>query len=77
MATLVPAAMHEADALPGLKPGSGLTIVSWLMRLGFPLSPPVVGHVADATGLRTGLLVIPCAGLLVVVLAKVLRGRRD
>ncbi|MGW5927107.1 MFS transporter [Streptomyces anulatus] len=77
VATLVPAAMHEADALPGLKPGSGLTIVSWLMRLGFLLSPPVVGHVADATSLRTGLLVIPCAGLLVVVLAKVLRGRRD
>ncbi|MGC5531642.1 MFS transporter [Streptomyces sp. SR-10] len=77
VATLVPAAMHEADALPGLKPGSGLTIVSWLMRLGFLLSPPVVGYVADATSLRTGLLVIPCAGLLVVVLAKVLRGRGD
>ncbi|MFG2608820.1 MFS transporter [Streptomyces anulatus] len=77
VATLVPAAMHEADALPGLKPGSGLTIVSWLMRLGFLLSPPVVGYVADATSLRTGLLVIPCAGLLVVTLARVLRGRRD
>ncbi|MFD4027853.1 MFS transporter [Streptomyces sp. NPDC058576] len=77
VATLVPAAMHEADALPGLKPGSGLTIVSWLMRLGFLLSPPVVGHVADATSLRTGLLVIPAAGLLVVLLAGVLRARRD
>ncbi len=76
VATLVPAAMHEADALPGLKPGSGLTIVSWLMRLGFLLSPPVVGQVADATSLRTGLLVIPAAGLLVVLLAGVLRARR-
>lgn len=46
VATLVPAAMHEADELPGLKPGSGLTLVSWLMRLGFLLSPPVVGLVA-------------------------------
>lgn len=79
VATLVPAAMHEADALPGLKPGSGLTIVSWLMRLGFLLSPPVVGQVADAAGLRTGLLVIPAAGVLVVLLAGVLqaRPRRD
>lgn len=76
VATLVPAAMHEADALPGLKPGSGLTIVSWLMRLGFLLSPPVVGQVADAAGLRTGLLVIPAAGLLVVLLAGALRARR-
>ncbi|MEU5038211.1 MFS transporter [Streptomyces rubiginosohelvolus] len=75
VATLVPAAMHEADALPGLKPGSGLTIVSWLMRLGFLLSPPVVGQVADAAGLRTGLLVIPAAGVLVVLLAGVLRAR--
>lgn len=76
VATLVPAAMHEADELPGLKPGSGLTIVSWLMRLGFLCSPPVVGLVADATSLRVGLLVVPLAGLLVILLAPVLRSRR-
>ncbi|QBI56259.1 MFS transporter [Streptomonospora litoralis] len=57
VATLVPAAMHEADELPGLRPGTGLTIVSWLMRLGFLLSPPVVGLVSDAAGLRAGLLI--------------------
>ncbi|MFD9024063.1 MFS transporter [Streptomyces parvulus] len=76
VATLVPAAMHEADELPGLKPGSGLTVVSWLMRLGFLLSPPVVGLVADATSLRVGLLVVPLAGLLVLLLAGVLQPRR-
>ncbi|MET4922415.1 MFS transporter [Streptomyces sp. PSRA5] len=76
VATLVPAAMHEADELPGLKPGSGLTIVSWLMRLGFLLSPPVVGLVADATSLRAGLLVVPLAGLMVILLAGVLQPRR-
>ncbi|GAA3506454.1 hypothetical protein GCM10019016_135690 [Streptomyces prasinosporus] len=76
VATLVPAAMHEADELPGLRPGSGLTIVSWLVRLGFPLSPPVVGLVADAAGLRLGLLVVPLAGLLVLLLAGVLSPRR-
>ncbi|NMO50016.1 MFS transporter [Actinoplanes sp. TBRC 11911] len=76
VATLVPAAMHEADELPGLRPGTGLTVVSWLMRLGFLLSPPVVGAVADATSLRAGLLVVPAAGLLVIVLAGVLQPRR-
>lgn len=76
VATLVPAAMHQADELPGLKPGTGLTIVSWLMRLGFLLSPPVVGAVADATGLRWGLLVVPVAGLVVLAVAGVLPGRR-
>ncbi|MFE6937152.1 MFS transporter [Streptomyces sp. NPDC057699] len=76
VATLVPAAMHEADELPGLKPGSGLAIVSWLMRLGFLASPPIVGLVTDATSLRVGLLVVPLAGLLAFLLAGVLRNRR-
>ncbi|WP_405607633.1 MFS transporter [Streptomyces sp. NBC_01508] len=76
VATLVPAAMLEADELPGLKPGSGLAIVSWLMRLGFLLSPPVVGLIADATSLRAGLLVVPLAGLLAFLLAGVLQARR-
>ncbi len=75
VATLVPAAMHEADRIPGLKHGSGLTIVSWLMRLGFVLSPPAVGMVADAAGLRAGLLVVPLAGLLALLHAGVLRPR--
>jgi hypothetical protein len=34
VATLVPAAMHTADELPGLPPGTGLTIVSQLLRGG-------------------------------------------
>lgn len=73
VATLVPAAMSEADALPGLRPGTGLTVVSWLMRLGFLLSPPVVGLLADAAGLRVGLMTIPVVGVCVIVFAAALR----
>lgn len=76
VATLVPAAMHEADELPGLRHGTGLTIVSWLMRLGFLLSPPIVGLIADATELRFGLLIVPLAGVAVILLAGVLQKRR-
>lgn len=75
VATLVPAAMHCADELPGLRPGTGLTVVSWLMRLGFLLSPPAVGFIADATELRVGLLVVPAAGVVIVLLAQVLPAR--
>ena len=75
IATLVPAAMHGADQLPGFRAGTGLTLLSWMMRLGFLLSPPVVGLIADATSLRVGLLLVPLAGLLVVVLSQVLSGR--
>lgn len=75
VATLVPAAMQSADTLPGLRPGTGLTVVSWLMRLGFLISPPAVGAVADAAGLRVGLLVIPLAGLAVLAASPVLAKR--
>ena len=68
-ATMVPAAMHAADELPGLRPGTGLTVLTWLMRVGFLGSPLIVGAVADAAGLRAGLLTVPLAGLAVAVLA--------
>jgi MFS family permease len=79
VATLVPAAMQAADELPGLRPGTGLTAVAWLMRIGFVVAPPMVGAIADATSLRVGLLSVPVAGALVIVLAGVLaeRGRQD
>lgn len=76
VATLVPAAMHGADQLPGLRPGTGLTAVAWLMRVGFVSSPPVIGLIADATSLRVGLLVVPIAGVAVMLLAVALSPRR-
>lgn len=76
VAPLIPLAMNQADELPGLRPGTGLTIVSWLLRLGFLLSPPLIGWVTDVTSLRVGLLLVPLAGLTALVLARVLPGRR-
>ncbi|KUH93375.1 MFS transporter [Mycobacterium sp. IS-3022] len=75
VATLIPAAMHRADQLPGLRPGSGLTVLTWLMRIGFFGAPLIVGVVADATSLRVGLLSVPVAGVVVLALAGVLSAR--
>lgn len=75
IATLIPAAMHAADELPGLRPGVGLTIVSWLLRLGFLLSPPFVGFIAENASLRAGLLVAPIAGAIAVLFAGALPKR--
>lgn len=75
IATLIPAAMHAADELPGLRPGVGLTLVSWLLRLGFLLSPPFVGFVAETQSLAVGLLVAPVAALVAVLLAGFLAAR--
>ncbi len=76
VATLIPAAMHGADQLPGLRPGTGLTVVTWLMRVGFFGAPLLVGVVADATSLRVGLLTVPVAGVAVMALASALSARR-
>ena len=73
VATLVPAVYAAADGLPGLRPGVGLTAVNWLLRVGFLVSPPLVGLIADLAGLRVGLLVVVLAGLLVLALGRTLR----
>jgi hypothetical protein len=75
IATLIPAAMHAADAVPGLPNGAWLSITGFIGRLSLLLSPPAVGIAADAYGLRAALTVVPVAGLLVVFAAAALRPR--
>ncbi|KAB8194839.1 hypothetical protein FH608_016915 [Nonomuraea phyllanthi] len=41
----------------------------WLLRGGFPLSPLLVGAVADLTSLRAGLLSVVLAGVVTIALA--------
>lgn len=76
VATTVPAAMHGADELPGFRPGTALTIVSWMLRMGFLLGPPIVGAIADATDLRVGLVIVPVAGMSIILLSGVLSNQK-
>jgi MFS family permease len=76
VATLVPAVYHAADELPGLSRGTGLAVINWLLRIGFLLSPPVIGILADATSLRVALLAVVGAGLGALLGGRVLPGRR-
>ncbi len=76
VATTIPAAMHAADELPGFRNGTGLTIVSWALRVGFILSPFVVGIIADATSLRTGLGLVVVAGVVLAILAQAMSNSR-
>lgn len=71
-ATIVPSAFDRADKLPGLQEGTGITMISWLMRLGFLGTPPLIGFIADSTSIRTGLILLPIAGLLIALLSVVL-----
>ncbi|QIZ38151.1 MFS transporter [Saccharopolyspora sp. ASAGF58] len=69
VATIIPAGFHAADELPGLSSGAGIAVVSWVYRLGVLAVPPVVGLLADAVNLRVGLVIVPVAGGLIVLLA--------
>jgi MFS family permease len=73
VATLVPAVYHAADELPGLRRGLGLAVVNWLLRIGFLVSPPLIGLLADAISLRVALLTVVLAGLGALLLGRVLR----
>lgn len=75
VATLIPAAFHAADELPGLPHGLGLSLVNWAMRLGFLVSPPLIGLVADTVSLRVGLSVTVVAGVATLVLGRFLAVR--
>ena len=72
VATLYPAVMHTADELPGLGHGVGIAVVSWLLRVGFLLSPIVLGILADQIGLAGALWTMVAAGLIVAVVGRVL-----
>lgn len=76
IATLIPAAFHAADEIPGLRPGAGITVAAFLLRLGFLASPPVIGLIADASSIRTGLVLVPLAGLVILLTSGILDGTR-
>jgi MFS family permease len=73
VATLIPAVYAASDAVPGLRHGVGLAVSNWLLRIGFLVSPPLIGLIADASSLRVALLTVVAAGLGVLVLGRVLR----
>jgi MFS family permease len=72
VATLIPAVYHAADELPGLRRGTGLAAINWLLRIGFLLSPLAIGVLADFTSLRVALLSVVGAGLGALLLGRVL-----
>ena len=68
-ATLVPGALGAAAQLPGIGRAGGVTLVNWLMRVGFLGTSPLVGLIADEAGLRWGLSLLVMVGVLTAVFA--------
>jgi Na+/melibiose symporter-like transporter len=68
-ATLVPGALGAAAQLPGIGRAGGVTLVNWLMRVGFLGTSPLVGLIAAEAGLRWGLSLLVMVGVLTAVFA--------
>ncbi|MDT0264751.1 MFS transporter [Streptomyces sp. DSM 44915] len=77
IATLIPAAFHAADEIPGLAAGTGITVAAFLLRVGFLASPPLIGLIADAESIRLGLVLVPLAGLAILATSGALDPRRQ
>lgn len=75
-ATLVPSAFAAAARLPGISQGAGVTVVSWLMRVGFLATSPFIGLLSSVADLRWALGLLVMVGLLVVGTAHALREPR-
>ena len=75
-ATLVPGALGAAGRLPGVGRAGGVTLVNWLMRVGYLGTSPLVGVVATGAGLRWGLGILVLVGILTMVFANRLNVRR-
>ena len=75
-ATLVPGALGAAGRLPGVGRAGGVTLVNWLMRVGYLGTSPLIGVVATGAGLRWGLGILVLVGILTMVFANRLDVRR-
>jgi MFS family permease len=69
IAPAFPTLFHASGHWPGVRSGDGVTVLSWVARLGFLVTPPVVGLIADNAGIGTGLVVGAVAALAYGLLA--------
>ena len=67
--------MHAATYVPGISPGSAVTVVSWISRAGFVFAPLLVGIIAQNLGVQWGIGIAVLAALMIIPLARVLRPR--
>lgn len=63
IAPAFPSLFHAAGHWPGVRSGDGVTVLSWVARLGFLVTPPLVGLIADNAGIAAGLVVGAVAAL--------------
>ncbi|MBM6592333.1 MFS transporter [Brevibacterium sp. RIT 803] len=76
-ATLVPGALGAAAHIPGVGKAGGVTLVNWIMRVGFLGTSPLVGIIASLGTLRWGLSVLIVIGAVTMIFAGQLGGKQE
>ncbi|MGQ2983498.1 MFS transporter [Flavobacterium sp.] len=74
VSTIIPIIFSVAGSRPNIAPSIALQTVSSVSFLGFMLGPPVIGHVAEATSLRTSFAIIGVFGIGIAFLASKVKG---
>jgi MFS family permease len=69
IAPAFPTLFHASGHWPGVRSGDGVSVLSWVSRLGFLVTPPLVGLIADSAGIGAGLWVGATAALAYGLLA--------
>jgi MFS family permease len=69
VSTIIPIIFSVAGQRPDIPPSIALQTVSSVSFLGFMLGPPIIGHVAEATSLRTSFAIIGVFGFGIAFLA--------
>lgn len=75
-ATLVPGALGAAAHIPGVGRAGGVTLVNWIMRIGYLGTSPLVGVIATLGTLRWGLSVLIVIGAVTMIFAGRLGGKQ-
>ncbi|WP_052744467.1 MFS transporter [Streptomyces odonnellii] len=75
MAAVIPVIFSHAAGLRPDRPGPAIAAVSAVGYVGFLAGPPVIGGLAEATDLRTAMLVLPALMAAMALLAMRLRRR--
>jgi predicted MFS family arabinose efflux permease len=72
LANVIPIVFREASVVPGLAPGQGLAAATTVGYCGLLAGPPLIGLVADVTGLPRALGLVVLAAAVVALLAALL-----
>lgn len=75
LSSLVPIVFRAGGAVPGIAPGLALAAVSTTGYLGFMVGPPLIGALAELSGLPTALWLLVALGAAVAALSPTARPR--